>query len=47
MEKDLFIAKLQSNTTKLECANKQAFISNGIGSICLSSIDKNKNKLTI
>lgn len=45
-EKDLFIRKLQLNTTKLEYANKKIFTSKKIGSICFFCIDKNKNPLT-
>ena len=46
-EKDLFIRKLQPNATKLECANGDILISRGIGSVCLSCMNENRNPLTV
>lgn len=45
-EKDLFIEKLQPNARKLECANGQFLISGGIGLVCLSYMNENRNPLT-
>lgn len=45
-EKDLFIGKLQPNTTKLECANRQILISGRIFSMYPSCMNENRNPLT-
>lgn len=45
--KDLFIGKLQPSAIKLECANRQIFISEGIGFVCLSCMNDNRNSLPI
>lgn len=44
-EKKLFIQKLQPNVIKLECANREIFIFEGICFVRLSYMDENRSSL--